>query len=301
MQLCLFSVSYAGFWGQQALSLDDFLVRAAQLGYPAVMLAGKRPHLSPLDATPERISQLRERLAELHLQCPVLGAYTDLSGVGAAEVPHQELQIANVERLSQIGAQIGAKIVRVFTAYEPSGQNLMTLWQRSVVTLKEMCDRAAASGVTIAIQNHHDQGVHSDALLELLHDIDRPNCRLGCDAWSPGLRGENLYEAAKKLAPYSVITTNADYIRIPRYKLDMSVCNYQPQSPDLVKAVPFGTGCLDYQAFFHGLRDGGFDGIATFEMCWPLRGGGGEANLDACASGYLTWMREHLSWPRDAR
>jgi sugar phosphate isomerase/epimerase len=59
-----------------------------------------------------------------------------------------------------------------------------------------------------------------------------------------------------------------------------------------VRAVPFGEGFIDYEAFFRGLRDGGFDGVATYEMCSPLRGGGSLANLDACAGRYLAWMRE---------
>ena len=45
----LFSVSYAGSWGQHKLDLISFLEKAAALGYPAVELGGKRPHLSPVD------------------------------------------------------------------------------------------------------------------------------------------------------------------------------------------------------------------------------------------------------------
>ena len=48
--------------------------------------------------------------------------------------------------------------------------------------------------------------------------MDRPNCKLGFDAWSPALRGEDLYESAKVAAPHTVITTNADYVRLPRYR-----------------------------------------------------------------------------------
>ena len=139
-----------------------------------------------------------------------------------------------------------------------------------------MCDRAAAHGVTIAVQNHHDVALHTDALLELLHDVDRPNCKLGFDAWSPALRGEDLYEAAKRAAPHTAITTNADYVRLPRYRYRPELVNYEPAAPDLVRAVPFGTGFIDYPAFFRGLRDGGFDGLATYEMCSPVRGGGGD-------------------------
>ena len=45
----LFSVSYAGLWGQQTLDLEAFIRKAAKLGYSAVELMGKRPHLSVLD------------------------------------------------------------------------------------------------------------------------------------------------------------------------------------------------------------------------------------------------------------
>ena len=41
------------------------------------------------------------------------------------------------------------------------------------------------------------------------------------------------------------------------------------------------------------LRDGGFDGIAVYEMCSPVRGGGSLENLDACAGKYLQWLREN--------
>ena len=42
----------------------------------------------------------------------------------------------------------------------------------------------------------------------------------------------------------------------------------------MVRAVPFGEGFIDYTTFFRGLLDGGFDGVAAYEMCSPIRGGG---------------------------
>jgi sugar phosphate isomerase/epimerase len=293
VKACLFSISYAGFWGQSSLSLIDFITHAGKLGYPSVMIAGKRPHLSPLDATLEFVKPIQDALAAAKIRCDVIGAYTNLSqpsGCGC-EVPLVEFQIAYVESLARIAAQVGAKIVRIFTAYDVEGQDMQAQWKRCAGAIREMCDRAAAHGVTIAIQNHHDVGLHTEALLELLADIDRPNCKLGFDAWSPALRGEPLYKAAKLAAPHAVLTTNADYIRLPRHRYRPELVNYERQPVDWVRAVPFGTGFIDYAEFFRGLRDGGFDGIATFEMCSPLRGGGSLENLDACATTYLQWMK----------
>ncbi|MSR31654.1 MAG: sugar phosphate isomerase/epimerase [Gemmataceae bacterium] len=294
MHLGLFSISYAGLWGQASLDLPSFLERAGKLGFDSVMLAGKRPHLSPLDYDKAKLEKLSELLRLNHLQCPVLAAYVDLTAVVAGEVPLQEMQIRYVEQLCEMGAVLGAKIVRVFTGYETPGAPLQNQWRTVALCLREMCDRAAALNCTLALQNHHDIAVHTAALLELLADINRPNCKLGFDAWSPALRGEDLYQSALLAAPHTVITTNADYILLPRFRYRPELVNYEKASPDLVRAVPFGTGFIDYKRFFDGLREGGFTGLATYEMCSPIRGGGQVENLDSFAKSYLAWMKKYL-------
>jgi len=295
MKLGLFSVSYAGYWGQHQLDLPAFIAKAASLGYDAVMLAGKRPHLSPLDADREFIASIRESLEKHSIACGVIAGYTDLSPTSAAEVPYFEMQIAYVEALARLASELRAPVVRIFTAYEVAGGSPHSLWSGVVKALREMCDRAAAHGVMLAVQNHHDVGVHSDLLLELLHEVDRANCKLGFDAWSPALRGEDLYEAAKKMAPHAVITTNADYVRLPRYRYRPELINYERVEPDFVRAVKFGTGLIDYPAFFRGLKEGGFDGFYNYEMCSPIRGGGGIDNLDEYSAHYVRWMRDRFS------
>jgi len=293
MQLCLFSVGYAGLWGQDRLNTHDFIDKAAALGYDAVMLMAKRPHLSPLDFDEQGITAVRKRLDHHGITCPVIGAYTDFSGAGAVEVPWLELQIGYIQRVAELCAPLGVKVIRMFTTYE-LGQTAPTqLWDVTLNAVRECCDRVAEHGVQIAVQNHHDLGVAPKAMLELLAEVDRPNCRLGFDAWSAALLGEDLYQIAKTMAPHMAITTNADYVRLPRYHYRPALVSYEHAGPDMLRAVPFGEGFIDYEAFFTGLRDGGFDGIATYEMCSPLRGGKSLANLDQCAARYVSWMQEH--------
>jgi sugar phosphate isomerase/epimerase len=291
MKPCLFSVSYSGSWGQASLPLSEFIARAGRLGFAGVMLGGKRPHLSPLDVTPQRLEELQSALRAARVTCDVVAGYTNLASGPAAEVPLVEFQIAYVESLSRLAAQLGASVVRIFTAYEEADRDPPTLWRRVAAAVREMCDRAAQHGITIAIQNHHDLALDTDALLDLLAEIDRPNCKLAFDAWSPALRGEDLYQAARKAAPHTIITTNADYVRVPRYRYHPELVNYERLSPDGVRAVPFGTGFIDYAAFFRGLTEGGFAGLATYEICSPIRGGGSLENLDGCAKAYLDWLR----------
>src|SRR5262245_47688072 len=179
MQLGLFSISYGGLWGQAALDVRAFARRAADLGYDAVMLAGKRPHLSPLDFDPAAVAALRDDLAAWNLTCAAVAAYTDLSPAAAAEVPFVAMQLAYVESLCRLAAGLGAGVVRVFAAYEAPGQTPRAAWQRVAAARRELCARAAPHRVTIAVQTHHDVAVHTDALLELLHDVGRANCKLG--------------------------------------------------------------------------------------------------------------------------
>lgn len=290
MRLNLFSISYAGLWGQDTLPLDDFIGKAASLGYDGVMLAGKRPHLSVLDTDDRRIEELQSQLAKHNVSCDVIGAYTDFS-MSSSELPSSELQINYLEQLARIAQQLGTSIIRVFTAYEKAGEAPLASWRRLTDIFQECCDRVGEFGVTLAIQNHHDIAIATPALLEFLADIDRPNCKLGFDAWSPALRGEDLYESARLATPHTVITTNADYVRFPQFRYQPELVNYSRNDVDMVRAVPFGEGFIDFQAYFSGLVDGGFDGIATYEMCSPLRGGGSIENLDSCASSYVNWMK----------
>jgi sugar phosphate isomerase/epimerase len=291
MKPVLFSVSYAGYWGQPVLTLEQFIPHAAKLGYKAVMLAGKRPHASPLDMPPERVKRLAALAKKHKVEVACVGAYTHFADGGSLGFPAIELQIAYVETMAKLAKAFGCKLVRVFTAYD-EGVDIKKLWETNVKALQECCDRAKAFGVTIAVQNHHDLAVDSESLLEFHADINRANCKLSFDAWSPALRGEDLYAAAKKMAPITAITTNADYVKFPRWHYRPEYTNYERQEPDLVRAVPFGTGFIDYASFFRGLEDGGFDGWANYEMCEKLRGGSSMQNLDRCAKIYLDWLKK---------
>ncbi len=101
MKTQLIFVSYAGYRGQCRLDLPSFIAKAAGLGYDSVMLAGKRPHLSPLDAHEESLAEVRDALHEHKIECGGIAGYTDLVPSAAAEVPYLEMQIACVESLPE--------------------------------------------------------------------------------------------------------------------------------------------------------------------------------------------------------
>lgn len=295
MKASLHTVSYAGLWaGQAALGLEDTIRRAAGLGYAGVMIMAKRPHLSVLDADEMMLGRIADLIGELGLGVGPMAAYTNFSADAEhAEVPAGEMQVLYVSRLAEITRRLGGDTIRIFTAYSHPKLDHWGMRERCVRGIKECARRAADFGCRIGVQNHHCFSVDYRALSDLLEDIDEPNCGAGFDAWSPAVQGADVVEAARAMAGVTLCTTSADYVLRPRYSYTPELVNYQ-SLPPLVQAVPMGTGMIDYAGFFDALRQGGFDGWATYEMCSPLRGGGSLENLDHYARTYLDFMQPWL-------
>lgn len=293
----LFSVSYAGGWGQHQLDLTSFLHKAASLGYASVEIGGKRPHLSPVDYPDAKsVADIKRLADELKISIGTIAGYTDFTaGRQAPEVPFVEMQLMYVESLARLGQALGAKMIRVFSGYFTDLANHHADWIKCTTALREAAALCADYGLILGVQNHHDVGVDVQAFSELLDDIHHPNAMAMFDPWSIGLHGADLYQAAREMAPRMVQTTLADYIRIPRWKYQPSLINYDRLFPDAAKAVPLGEGFLDLDGFFKGLREGGFHGYVAYEICSPIRGGGSMENLDAAAADALRkinlWMR----------
>ncbi len=296
VKTCLHSVSYAGVWrGQAKLSVDDFLVKAKELGFDGVMLMAKRPHVSPLDYDAAARKALRRRIEGLGLELVCLAGYTDFTaGVDKAGIPNVEIQACYVGELAKLARDLGTDMVRIFTGYERSGVAYDKQYAMVVEGLKLAGERAAKYGVTLAVQNHHDIGVGHDEMYWLLKEVNLPNVKAAFDAWAPtlaGLKAEEIREAILKMKGFIVHTTVAQYVRLPRYRYEQNLTNYL-QRESLVRAVPIGEGIIDYESFFNALKEIGYQGYIAYEMCEVLEGGGDVENLDKTARRFLEYVKK---------
>jgi sugar phosphate isomerase/epimerase len=285
----LHSVSYAGLWGQAALSLDDFIDKAADLGYDGVMLMAKRPHLSVLDYGAKERLRLRRRMEKRKLRHVVIAGYTNFTAdLEHGEVPQREFQIQHVEALAELAHDLGGRVVRVFTGYLHPAASETAQWNMIVAALKECARRAAKHGVVIGVQNHHDVAVGWEAFGDLLAQVKEPNCQALFDAWAPALQGADMVAAGRALGKRTVHTTIADYQMRPRYRYEPALVNYTAATPATV-AVPMGEGFIDYRGFLQAMEEGGFRGTVAYEMCSPLREGGSMEVLDRYARRFLEY------------
>jgi len=296
VKTCLHSVSYAGVWrGQQTLSVDEFLVKAKQLGFDGVMLVAKRPHVSPLDYDQAARKALRERIESLGLELVCLAGYTDFTaGADKPGIPNVEIQAQYVGELARLARDLGTDMIRIFTGYERPGIAFDKQYAMVAEGLKLAGQQAAKYGVTLAVQNHHDIGVSHEMMYWLLKEVDLPNVKAAFDAWSPaiqGLKGPELRDAVLNMKPYIVHTTCADYSRLPRYEYQHNLTNYVKKE-DVLRAVAMGEGFIDYETFFAALKEIGYQGYIAYEMCEVLDGGGDIENLDKTAKKFLEYVKK---------
>lgn len=294
IKTCLHSVSYAGVWrGQAKLTVDEFLVKAKELGYDGVMLMAKRPHVSPLDYDETARQALRRRIEGLGLELVCLAGYTDFTaGSDKLGIPNVEIQAAYVGELAKLARDLGTDVVRVFTGYERPDIPYDRQYATVVEGLRLAGKEAARYGVTLAVQNHHDIGAHHDAMLWLLNEVNLPNIKAAYDPWTPTLQGlsaEELRASVRKMAPYMIHTTAADYVRQPRYHYSSNLTNFLEQGT-VLRAVPLGRGIIDYKTFFAALREIGYQGYIAYEMCEVLDGGGDIESLDRTAKESLAYI-----------
>ncbi len=294
VKTCLHSIGYSGLWrGQALLTVDEFLVKAKELGYDGVMLMAKRPHLSIVDYDKEARKKLKKRIEDLGLTLVGLAGYSDFTaGIDKPGIPHTEIQAAYIGQLAELANDLGTKMVRIFTGYERPGIPFDRQYATVVEGITLAAREAQKYGVTLVIQNHHDIAIHHDAMYWLLKEINMPNVMAGWDAWSPTLEGlskEEIRESVIKMKPYLVNTIAADYVTLPRYHYESQLTNYTEDKP-IMRASAMGEGIIDYELFIGTLKEIGYQGYLVYEMCEVLDGGGSVANLDEAAKKFLRYV-----------
>jgi sugar phosphate isomerase/epimerase len=290
--IALHSVSYAGRWGQHALTLDQFVDKTADLGYDGVMLMAKRPHLSVLDYPPDKCRELRRRLEQARVRALCIAGYNNFTAdLEHGDVPQTEIQIAHITELARIAHELECPLVRVFTAFEHTALGWDAQYNLVVQALRQCARAAAPLGVTIGVQNHHDIAVDADSLAELVTEIGEPNCRAIYDAWAPAVQGLDPVPSARRIGALTVHTTLANYQPRTRYIYEPQVVNYRSATARQL-AVPIDEGSIDYRPFLAALAEQGFRGTVAYEMCSRLRDGGTVEVLDGYARRFLRYMEE---------
>lgn len=279
MKYALLSVSYSGlFYAGNALTIEQQIVKARELGFDALAIETKRPVASPIDLTKADRARIRAAAADHGI---ALCAIESLSNFTSALMEERENNLAMMRAVLELAADLGVDVVKVFAAwpgliddeeaiamYAPyeRGNHYKRLyppdlrrWQRAVNGIREVADWAAGLGITLAMQNHPPVITpgYEDALA-MMQEIDRPNVKLCLDAvlFYERQSDEYIREAVERCAPYIV------YTHYGAWNLSETAQGEVVQDP----APSFG-GRINYEAFIRALHQASYDGYLVSEYC----------------------------------
>jgi sugar phosphate isomerase/epimerase len=282
MKFALLTVTYGGlFYEGNALSIEDQIHRAGELGFDGLAIETKRPVASPLDLRKADRSRIKAVAADHGIELCALESLSNFSGRLMEE---RENNLAMMRAILDLAADLGVNLVKIFAAwpglindeeaiamYAPyeRGSHYRRLyppdlrkWHRAVHGIREVAGWAADMGITLALQNHAPVIApgYEDALA-MMQEVDRPNVKLCLDAllFYDRQSDEYIQEAVRQCRDHIVFTHYGAW--------NFSETGDGDVVQDL--APSFG-GLINYEAFIKALHQIGYEGYLASEYCTPV-------------------------------
>ncbi|GAB3506930.1 hypothetical protein GCM10027341_40790 [Spirosoma knui] len=282
MKFALLTVSYSGlFYKGKALSLEEQIHKAKELGFDALSIETKRPVASPLDLSKADRERIKEVAAEEGI---ALCAVESMSNFASRLMEDRENNLAMMRMVLELARDLGIDLVKVFAAwpgiindeeeialYAPYEKGYyykklypadLRKWHHAVNGIREVAAWAADMGITLALQNHAPVLTPGyEDLLAMTQEIDRNNVKLCLDVplFQERQSDEYIREAVQKCAPYTVLS-------------HFGAWNFSENSRGEVVQDPapsFG-GKTNYKTFLAELQRNDYSGYLVSECCLPV-------------------------------
>jgi sugar phosphate isomerase/epimerase len=281
MKFGLLTVSYAGlFYDGEALSLEQQIHKARELGFDGLAIETKRPVASPIDLTTADRRRIKEVAEGEGIE---LCAIESMSNFASRISEERENNLAMTLGVLKLASDLDVRLVKIFAAwpgivddeastalYAPYERGSyykqlypadLLRWQRAVSGIREAAAWAEDLGITLLLQNHAPvlRPGYEDALA-MMREIDRANVKLCIDA--------PLFDARQ----------DDEYVRdaVERCGDDLLLSHYGAwnfsESADgepVQDIAPNIAVRVNYDAFVSALWDIGYSGYLVSEYCLP--------------------------------
>ncbi|MBS1596698.1 MAG: sugar phosphate isomerase/epimerase [Bacteroidetes bacterium] len=282
MKFALLTVSYAGlFYSGKALSIEQQIYKAKELGFDALSIETKRPIASPIDLSKADRKRIKEVAAGEGI---ALCAIESLSNFSSNLMEERENNIAMMQYVLELASDLEIDVVKIFAAWPgiindeeecalynsfdrtPYYKRLfpadLRRWDRAVKGIREVSARAADLGITLALQNHAPvirQGYED--VLAMMQEIDRPNIKLCLDVplFYERQSDEYVRESIEHCGASTVLT------HFGAWNFSQNADGEIIQDPS-----PSSGETINYKAFFGGLDEIGYEGYLVSEYCLPV-------------------------------
>ncbi len=177
--------------------LDDALDIARCIGFEAVELWGREPHVAEAyDYNRTRL--IKQKCEERRLTIAALGSYLRFGAT------RKNSATADLRNILQTAYTLRAPIIRVWASDVGSAEASPQIWKKTVAEAREACQRCQKLGITLAVEMHDNTLADTaDSTLRLIEEVGCDNFRVN---YQPSaIEGmEDPIQRLEKVLPYVV-------------------------------------------------------------------------------------------------
>jgi len=272
----------------------DLFARIGLAGAEVVWQADYRCGLDPA-SDPAALAAAARQARDAGVQIVAMTPYENL--FNSLDRAEREDAVASFGRALAAAPVLGARWVRLYGGrFLPGDGQREERWARLVDSVRALGDRAERVGVTICVETHFntmaDTAARAAALVrEIAHPrvrvlYDQPNLGfIGAEPWSdalPLLQGLIAYVHVKDFA-----------FKGERRAFAASDVTHVEEEARIVRSCVVGDGIVPWPQILRALRDGGYDGVLSFEYerRWhPQDLPPAEVGMGAAAARVRAWL-----------
>lgn len=282
MKFALLTVSYAGlFYAGKALSIEQQIQKAKQLGFDALAIETKRPIGSPLDLSNADRLRIKSLADEQGIE---LCAIESMSNFTSRYMEDRENNLAMMRSVLEMANDLGVNMVKVFAAwpglvndeeaiatyaqydrgnyYKRLYPGELRKWKRAVEGIREVANWASDMGINLVLQNHAPVITPGyEDVLSMVQEIDRKNVKMCLDVplFYDRQSDEYVREAVHKCKGHLV------YTHYGAWNFSES-----EEGEAIQDAAPSFGGKINYETFIRALQEMNYNGYLVSEYCLPV-------------------------------
>lgn len=282
MKFALLTVTYGGlFYKGAALSVEQQIKKAKQLGFDALAIETKRPVASPIDLSRADRTRIKQVAADEGIELCAIESMSNFSG---QYMEDRENNLAMMQQVLQLAKDLGVSLVKIFAAwpgilndegafaqyaaydrgnyFKPLTNADIKKWNRCIEGIREVAGWAADMGITLALQNHAPVLTPGyEDTLAMTNEIDRSNVKICLDVplFFDRQRDDYVREAVRKCGEKIIYTHYGAW-------------NFgETEEGEIIQLpAPGHGGRINYETFIEELVQIGYTGYLVSEYCLPI-------------------------------
>lgn len=222
------------------------------------------------------IEDIRKKAQEVGIE---ISNYAILANLIQEDEEAYESEIKRLMEEVDIAHKLGVKMMRhdVSAFRRPANQNTIVHYIEDLPKMVQACQRiadyAAQYGITTTVENHGFYVNGSDRVIQLIHEVDRPNYKMTLDVGNFLCVDEDAVIGVQKSLPYTVMVHLKDFYYRPSHRNPGGITEFDcagewftTVNGNYLRGSIVGQGDLDMWEILRLIKSSGYDGYLSIEF-----------------------------------